>query len=589
MAPSKTTTSRRLLIVALGAFVLLGAAIDLWRRRAAPQEGGAVRLTGEQGLSTEPALSPDGRLVAYASDRGGGALEIWVQPVAGGAPRRVTTGEADSHSPAFSHDGARIAFRSESGEGGVYVVPAAGGEPVPVAPGGRDPRFSPDGKWLAWWAPLAGDRAELRVAPAAGGESRRLCEDFRAARYPVWSPDARHLLFAGEDPRGRGDWYVVPVEGGAAARTGARMALDAHNMRSGVIPSAWTGDEVYLVGRFGESSGVWRASIAPAVMQFTTAPIQVTGGEVRATHAAVSATGDLAYAAGTASTGVWTLPLDADGAAAGEPVKIAEAGDGVSPRPTVSADGRRVLYRRGERYWFKDLESGQETEVNAESRRDSPAAISPDGAQIAYSGGDDLYAAPIEGGEARRICRYCRTMISWSADGARVLFEHHGVIGLAYTSNAEKRDVLRYPRSFLGQARFSPDGRWIAVQMRGRGSSNRRIWIAPYREGPVPREDEWIAVTEEDSDSRHPCWSASGDVLYYLSGRDGFRCIWGRRLDRATRRPRGEPFPVRHFHQARYSLTSPRSPDDMALASARGRLVFTLHETTGDIWLIRGK
>lgn len=588
MGAPETTTSRRLLIVAVGAFILLGAAIDLWRRRAAPAESGPVRLTRDAGLTTHPALSPDGKLLAYAADRGGSVLNIWMQPVAGGTPVRLTTGDADSHSPAFSHDGARIAFRSEAGEGGLFTVPARGGEPVWIAAAGHNPRFSPDGKWLAWWAPLDRDRAELRVAPATGGPSRRLCEKFRAARHPVWSPDGRHLLFAGVDENGRRDWYVVPAEGGEALRTGARLVLQAGNRSWNVIPSAWVGDDVYLLGG-RERSGVWRAVIAPPVMQFTTAAAQVTGDGIVANHASVSAAGDVAYATAAVTTGVWMLRLDRTGAAEGEPVKIADAGEDADPRPSISADGRRLLYQRDGRYGIKDLEGGQEKALDVEVWRGTPAVISPDGARVAYVRDGQLYSAPIEGGEPQLICRRCRVMNGWSADSARVLFEQNGSIGLAYPGHAERqrREFLRHPSAALREARFSPDNRWIAVQMERRGGSNRQIWIVPFREGPDPAEDTWIAVTEEDRDARYPCWSAAGDVLYYLSGRDGFHCIWGRRLDRTTGRPRGEPFAVRHFHQARYSLAGPRTPEVMSLASARGRLVFTLHETTGDLWLLR--
>ena len=113
--------------------------------------------------------------------------------------------------------------------------------------------------------------------------------------------------------------------------------------------------------------------------------------------------------------------------------------------------------------------------------------------------------------------------------------------------------------------------------------------MAPYREGPSPKEGEWMAVSGEDANARNPCWSADGGTIYYLSERDGFRCIWGRRLERGTRRPHGEPFAVRHFHSARYSLTDPRNPGDASLAAARGRLVFTMHETTGNVWLMGAK
>jgi eukaryotic-like serine/threonine-protein kinase len=588
MASSKTTTSRRLLIGAVGAFILLAGAMELWRRLPASAGDAPVRLAGEDSLATEPALSPDGKLVAYASDRGGEVLDIWVQPAGGGEARRIASGDADSRSPAFSPDGRRIAFRSESGEGGIYVAPVGGGEPVLAAAGGRDPRFSPDGKWLAWWVRLAENQAEIRVGPADGGESRRLAEEFRSARYPVWSPDGRHLLFLGEGNE-RSDWFVVPVEGGPATRTGGRAILGIQGFWSEIVPRAWIGDEILFTGRSERSVNAWRIRITPGIMQFTAGAKRITSGDSRETHAAWSAGGAAAYATASVSSGVWMLPLDpATGAGAGDPVKVADGDDGGPLQASASHDGRRVVFRRKEHYWLKDLESGSEAELKAPARHDWPVVISPDGASVAYHDEGHFFSEPLEGGERQRICRNCWGLWSWSADGARVLFNQHGAIWLAYTANAEKREILRHSDTAIYDARFSPDGRWIAFHMGGRRRGDRRqVWIAPYREGPRPKESEWIAVTPEDEHSRNPCWSADGGVLYYLSERDGFRCIWGQRLDRATRRPQGKPFAVRHFHGTRYGLTDPANPGGMSLAAARNRLVFTMYETRGEVWVTR--
>jgi hypothetical protein len=78
----------------------------------------------------------------------------------------------------------------------------------------------------------------------------------------------------------------------------------------------------------------------------------------------------------------------------------------------------------------------------------------------------------------------------------------------------------------------------------------------------------------------YPSWSPDGNLLYFFSDRDGFRCLWAQSLDRLTKRPAGVPLAVYHFHRSRQS---PRGfgPQN---AVARDKVVLSLLETTGNIW-----
>src|SRR5262249_54794638 len=68
--------------------------------------GSRIRqITRNTGYDTDPAFSADGSQLAYASDRGGGALHIWTQPAHGGKSRQLTSGPDDDHEPAFSPNG----------------------------------------------------------------------------------------------------------------------------------------------------------------------------------------------------------------------------------------------------------------------------------------------------------------------------------------------------------------------------------------------------------------------------------------------------------------------------------------------------
>jgi eukaryotic-like serine/threonine-protein kinase len=142
------------MFIVLAVLVAL-VAVGVWKlTRSNPSTGPATltRLTWDSGLTENPVLSPDGRLLAYASDRSGeGNLDIWVQQLSGGEPVRLTNHPSDESTPSFSPDSSRIAFRSDRDNGGIYIISALGGQERLIARSGNDPRFSPDGAWIVYW------------------------------------------------------------------------------------------------------------------------------------------------------------------------------------------------------------------------------------------------------------------------------------------------------------------------------------------------------------------------------------------------------------------------------------------------------
>jgi eukaryotic-like serine/threonine-protein kinase len=200
------------LLVAAAAVVLSIIAASLWlgRTRQPMEMGPLIRLTLDPGLNTTPALSPDGKLLAYASDRAGGDnLDIWVKQVDGGVPLRLTSDPADESEPSFSPDGNQIVFRSERDRGGIYTIPALGGEPRLIATGGTNPRFSPDGSRIAFIVFAPGQTGQaVAVVGSTGGAPQQLTPGAIGAAYPIWSPDGNFILFSTGVYRPE-DWAVV--------------------------------------------------------------------------------------------------------------------------------------------------------------------------------------------------------------------------------------------------------------------------------------------------------------------------------------------------------------------------------------------
>ncbi len=596
----------------VAALIVAALAAGWWIARSRPADSGAesvlTRLTSDSGLSTTPALSADGKLVAYASDRAGdGGLDIWVQQLAGGDSIRLTRDEADDFEPSFSPDGSKLVYRSERDGGGLYVIPVLGGDPTLLAKGGRHPRFSPDGNWIAY---DVGDEqviysSQIFVVPATGGAPRQLAVDLAAARHPIWSPDGKRLLFFGTR-RNPGhdypyDWWTTTPDGAAASDTGALAALRSHNLRFApttefpILASDWIGDQVYFSAKLGDSTNVWQIAVDARRGKVTGPPRRLTFGASLETHPSVTFSGQArraVFAALNSSTGIWSLPLEPNrGKVTGDIQRITlDASEEIFP--TLSSDGKTLFYvsnRSGNRdIWRRDLVTGRRRALTSTPWGEMFPLLSPDGSRLAYQAvektGAVLYVMPSGEGVAQRLCQGCANPHDWVDQGRGLLsFSTDVGIVLIDAATGKFRTLLQHPDYSLLSPTPSPDSRWVAFHVRKSGLT-RRIFVVPFRpEAQVP-EREWIPITSGDFLDREPRWSPDGNLLYFTSEREGPRCLWAQRLHPSTKRPEGDAFPVYHFHGARLGMRTPNT-QLTGLSIGGGRMALSLEETSGNIWL----
>jgi Tol biopolymer transport system component len=608
---------------ALAAAALAGAAIWwLERRSPPPPQPVLTRLTADSGLSTDPALSQDGKLLAYASDRSGeGNLDIWVQQIGGGQPIRLTKDEADEYEPAFSPDGTRIAFRSEREGGGIYVIPALGGEPRFIAGQGHRPRFSPDGNWICYWTGALGwvpGSAKIYVVPVSGGTPVQVHPEFTTARHPLWMPDGKRLLFLGRldaaQPREQTmDWWVAPVDGGTAVRTGAFAVFNAQNLsyphigaESAINPGALLpkSDRAVFSATLGDAANIWEIPLSAKTGKVTGEAQRLTFGTGLELQPSVAVTpaGELqiAFSSLALNVGVWSMPLDADsGTIAGEPQRLSTD---MSPEsyPSVSADGKKLAFlsaRLGNpAVWVRDLESGSERLLTSAHRGQFQPKISGDGAKVAYSENEGReavsYIMSASGGPVRKLCDHCGPPTHFSRDGQKVLLESESAQAVLLIDLATGKQIQLIqapePRKVIPfAARFSPDERWVAFHVRPSPTA-RQIFVAPLPSSGALEKKDWIPITDGAALENEAYWSPDGNVLYFLSDREGFRCIWAQRLHPAAKTPVGPAFPVYHFHHARRSLSGVSGgAGAIGLSVAPGKMVFALAELTGNVWMSR--
>src|SRR5215203_518130 len=172
-------------LVALGAVVVL-------TRPSAPVEAHQPerrlwKLTSASRFESEPAWSPDGKWIAYSSDRSGN-FDIWIQPVGDGTPVQITFNAARDWQPSWSRDGRSLAFRSERDGGGLFVVPALGGAERRITDFGYQPQWSPDASRI-----LFTEAQELFLVGLDGAAPARVAAAELASvigRFRVgWHPD----------------------------------------------------------------------------------------------------------------------------------------------------------------------------------------------------------------------------------------------------------------------------------------------------------------------------------------------------------------------------------------------------------------
>lgn len=584
----------------LGVAALLGTGFWLSGRKTAP---GTVleltRVTTDVGLSFWPTISRDGRIMAFASDRSGeGAGDIWVRHLDRPEPVRRTQTRAGASMPSISPDGSRIAYSSGGLSGGVYVVDTLGGEPRLIAPNCSYPRFSPDGKWIVCVRRPAADRVALNkmfIVSPEGGELRPFQPEYGVSTLPngigpIWSPDSRHLLFRGVMARNnQQDWWVAPLEAGAAVSTGA-----GKNYKSNVgprLPVAWPSEDMLVVadGIPLEGINLFRMGISPD-RQISARPERLTSGPGMRLDTAVASDGTLLFSVLNWVPNVWAMPLEANQARLkGQPASVtADATTKISP--TTTLDGSKLAYitrtQRSIDVRLREVASGRETVVST-----GPGGLlkhprlSPDGSVLAFREGSSEamsgFVFATASGTRSKICDRCRILGFFPGNESLLILSGGDRLVRRQVSSGVESEIIPAAEGTVAGAQVSLDGKWIAMTLES-ASGRSEVWAVPVEDAPTPRSDWVLLSASETSWHSEPAWSPDGTIAYYLSERCGPICVWARRFDRTARKPVGESFAVHHAHALRPGFHGDRA--FYSLSVARDRLVMLMSEISATIW-----
>ena len=207
--------------------------------------GNPQNLTNSPRYDTDPSWSPDGKRIVFMSDRDGHAIngfpsyEIYIMDADGGNQQNLTNSPRYDTDPSWSPDGKRIAFASDRFafdrektplSFDIYVMDADGSDPQRLTENrmdDRDPSWSPDGKRIVFRASREGHfenkfaiTDEIYVMDTDGQNLQRLTENRKNDWSPSWSPDGERIAFA-SDRKGEFEnfeIYVMDADGGNQQR-----------------------------------------------------------------------------------------------------------------------------------------------------------------------------------------------------------------------------------------------------------------------------------------------------------------------------------------------------------------------------------
>src|SRR5262249_39460170 len=181
--------------------------------------------------------SPDGKLLAYASDRGGdGRYEIWLKQMAGGTSVRVTSGPGAKTNPQFSPDGTKIYYLSA---GSIFEMAALGGPSRKVIEQAGPFSISSHGE-IGFNRPGTASVGPMFVVPARGGPPEAWQPDCVSSAAPVWAPDGDRIVFAGYcGPAKNMASFGHPMLQLAPRLGGSRRELGVLDLSNGDVQLVW--------------------------------------------------------------------------------------------------------------------------------------------------------------------------------------------------------------------------------------------------------------------------------------------------------------------------------------------------------------
>jgi tricorn protease len=463
------------------AFTYLG---DIW---TANEDGSnLLRLTVHKARDVYPRFSPDGRWIAFSSDREGN-LDVYIIPAAGGAAKQLTSHSADDLVLGWTPDSRAVLFSSQRGEDfmpKLYTVSIDGGMPRDAGPDmGVWASYSPDGHKLAvnrrsqvYWRKYyrGAYQSDVTVMDVAAKKFTDVTDFNGLDSWPMWASDGFIYFVSDRDGNGLTNIWRVAESGGKAERITAFKSGD-------VRWPAISGDGKTIT--FEHDFGIWKLDTASR----------------KAT------------------------PIKLDIAAEGQE-NASDTRDFNSQVDDydLAPSGRRIAFTIHGEIFTAPVEEGDLRQITNSTWRDKDPQYSPDGKWIAYvsdqSGREEIYIAPSDGSsQAQKITDLdsLKLNFAWSPSSKEIAFTASDDKLRKYTMESKQTVELTSSKyGNIGRPVWSPDGKWLAYA-KPDYTRTQDVFLIPSAGGDERK------VTFDSYNDLNPQFTHDGRKLYFVRTEGG--------------------------------------------------------------------
>lgn len=443
----------------------------------------AALVTASPASNVMPALSPDGTMMAFVSDRSG-TNQIWVKGLPSGKAVQLTDGPLPADSPSWSPVSDAILFRRRASDGGssIWLVGALGSAtPRLIVEDGAYPRFAPDGRSFVFTRKRYAEDAvvsEIHVGYLDSGETRELKG---LPRTPGFA-DPMPAINANGDVA-----FVLADEG----PSGDLWLYDAATEEFRVLTRS-----------SGEFAGVWARS-----------PVWLPDNET------------ILYSASAddpSNSHLWSVNTQTT-----EPVRVS-SGVGGYTEPAVSSDGSKLAYAYAQPLWHlvrTDPQTGEHRNIHDSRAIIALPAVSRDGETIATFG-ESILTIPVDGGPTKQLTfgpPGQATLPTWSrSDDAIYYYRGRSLHRLDPETGMDDRILDDFHWS--KQNWLAVHGSKLAYRIRSRWPGRARSVIHDYNSGEIRNFDDKLLPSDWSRDGKSVLGRRLGDYALLLCEAETAHC-----------------------------------------------------------------